>query len=54
MVEREDERTQAFERIDAFAKDKGLDQTPVRGKILEYLFRYARPQYDALVEAGAI
>jgi adenylate cyclase class IV len=54
MVERDEERGPALERINKFATDIGLDQTPVRGKIIEYLYRYSRPHYDTLVEAGVI
>lgn len=54
MIEREEDRGSALERIDEFASQIGLDQTPVRGKIIEYLFRYSRAHYDALVDAGVI
>ncbi|MBI4437761.1 CYTH domain-containing protein [Candidatus Uhrbacteria bacterium] len=54
MLEREDDRDMARDRIEAFAQDIGLDQTPVRGKIIEYLYRTRRPHYDALVEAGVL
>lgn len=54
MLEHEDGRQDALKRIEEFAVRMGLDQTPVRGKIIEYLHRFARPHYDALVEAGVI
>jgi adenylate cyclase class IV len=54
MIEHEQNRGEALERIEGFASRMGLDQTPVRGKIIEYLYRFARPHYDALVEAGVI
>lgn len=54
MVERAEEREAALQRIDAFATDIGLDQTRVRGKIIEYLYRFSRGHYDALVKAGVL
>lgn len=54
MLEREDERGAASERIEKFAEELGLDQTRVRGKVIEYLYRFRRPHYDALKEAGVL
>ena len=54
MLEHEDERQEALKRIENFADRHELDRTPVRGKIIEYLYRFNRPHYDALVEAGVI
>ncbi|MEK7620180.1 MAG: CYTH domain-containing protein [Patescibacteria group bacterium] len=54
MLEHEDERQDALKRIENFADRHELDRTPVRGKIIEYLYRFNRPHYDALVEAGVI
>lgn len=54
MIEHEDQRQGALKRIEEFADRMGLDQTPVLGKIIEYLYRFARPHYDALVEVGVI
>ncbi|MFA4845821.1 MAG: CYTH domain-containing protein [Patescibacteria group bacterium] len=54
MVDRADERQSASERIEKFAEKLGLDQTRIRGKVIEYLYRFRRPHYDALVEAGVL
>lgn len=54
MMEHENQRQDALKRIEEFAARMGLDQTPVHGKIIEYLYRFARPHYDALVDAGVI
>lgn len=54
LLEHEDQRQDALKRIEEFVDRQGLDQTPVRGKIIEYLYRFARPHYDALVEAGLL
>ncbi|MCR4314138.1 MAG: CYTH domain-containing protein [Candidatus Uhrbacteria bacterium] len=54
MLEHEDQRQDALKRIEEFAARMGLDQAPVRGKIIEHLYRFALPHYDALVEAGVI
>ena len=54
MINNADDRGEALARIEALATELGLDQTPVRGKIIEYLFRFRQPHYDALVEAGVI
>lgn len=54
MIEHEDQQQEVLKRIEEFADRHGLDQTPVRGKIIEYLYRFARPHYDALVNAGVI
>ncbi len=54
MIDNEQDRGKALERIETLATELGLDQTPVRGKIIEYLYRFNRSHYDALVEAGVI
>ncbi len=54
MIENEQDRSEALERIEMFADRMGLDQVPVRGKVIEYLYRFDRPHYDALVNAGVI
>lgn len=54
MLDHEDQRQDALNRIEEFADRMKLDQTPVRGKIIEYLYRFSGPHYDALVEAGVI
>lgn len=54
MLDQENQRQEALERIKEFADRIGLDQTPVRGKIIEYLYRFAHEHYQALVTAGVI
>ncbi|MBI4592497.1 CYTH domain-containing protein [Candidatus Uhrbacteria bacterium] len=54
MLDDENKRGDALKRIEDFARRMGLDQTPVRGKIIEYLYRFAPEHYQALVEAGVI
>ncbi len=54
MIDNAQDRGKALERIEALATELGLDQTPVRGKIIEYLYRFSPDHYDALVEAGVI
>ncbi|TAL50779.1 CYTH domain-containing protein [Patescibacteria group bacterium] len=54
MVTDEREREQALERIETFARHMGLNQTPVRGKIIEYLYRFSPEHYQALVDAGVL
>ena len=54
MLDDENKRADALKRIEDFAGRMGLDQTPVRGKIIEYLYRFSPEHYQALVEAGVI
>ncbi|MBI4598960.1 CYTH domain-containing protein [Candidatus Uhrbacteria bacterium] len=54
LLEDENQRQEALKRIEDFAKRMGLDQTPVRGKIIEYLYRFAPEHYQALLDAGVI
>lgn len=54
MLDHEDQRQDALKHIEEFAARMGLDQTPVRGKIIEYLYRFAPEHYQALVDAGVI
>ena len=54
MIESEQDRGEALERIEGFASRMGLDQTPVRGKVIEYLFRFSPKHYQTLVNAGVI
>lgn len=54
MLEHEDGRQDALKRIDAFADRHGLDQTPVRGKIIEYLYRFSQKHYQTLVDANVL
>lgn len=54
MLEHEHQRQDALKRIEDFAARMGLDQTHVRGKIIEYLFRFSPNHYQALQDAGVI
>jgi len=54
MIEENDDRSTARKRITDFAESLGIDTSPVRGKILEYLFRYRPDHYEALSKAGVI
>jgi predicted adenylyl cyclase CyaB len=54
MIENESDRGAALERIDALAEQMNLDTSPVRGKIIEYLYRHNKPHYQALVDAGVV
>lgn len=54
MIEEKADRSAARKQITDFAESLGIDTSPVRGKILEYLFRYRPEHYQALVEAGVI
>jgi len=54
MLETADERESALARIDAFALQLGLDTTPTRGKIIEYLHRFKPEHFEILVSAGVI
>jgi len=54
MVTNEDLVAAAAERIRAFATEVGLDQSPVRGKVVEYLRRHRPEHYHALQDAGVL
>jgi len=54
MLTDENKRADALKRIEDFAGRMGLDQTPVRGKIIEYLYRFSPDHYKALVDAGVL
>ncbi|MBI5794487.1 CYTH domain-containing protein [Candidatus Uhrbacteria bacterium] len=54
MVDRGDDRQVAIERIEKFAEGLGLDQTHVRGKVIEFLHRFRRPHYERLKKAGVL
>ncbi|PJA46151.1 hypothetical protein CO174_00730 [Candidatus Uhrbacteria bacterium CG_4_9_14_3_um_filter_50_9] len=54
LIDDPSKREEASERIDAFAASIGLDTSPVRGKIIEYLNRYSPNHYQALLDAGVI
>lgn len=54
LLEDGDDRMEAMIQIDEFAESIGLDTTPVRGKIIEYLYRFDKHHYQALLDAGVI
>ncbi|NQV90041.1 CYTH domain-containing protein [Candidatus Uhrbacteria bacterium] len=54
LVEHPSQTTKALERIQTFADSVGLDSTPQRGKVIEYLFRFQPEHYQALVNSGVI
>lgn len=54
LVENESQTQEALERITAFADSIGLDSSPQRGKVIEYLHRFKPDHYNALKEGGAI
>lgn len=54
MLEHEDQQQDALQRIEEFANRMRLDQTPVRGKVIEYLYRFVPAHYQALVDAGVL
>lgn len=44
----------AAEKVMSFAKEHGLQITPARGKVIEYLKRAKPHHYQALITAGAV
>jgi adenylate cyclase class IV len=54
LVETKDQMKEAAEKIEQFATDNGLEETYVRGKVLEYLFRKKPQHFDALVKAKVV
>ncbi len=52
MVENASQIPDALERIQQFLNAHGLPLTSVRGKAIEYLYRYRPEHYQALVAAG--
>ena len=50
----EDQVEKANQRIQEFAVQHGLEDRVIRGKVIEYLFRYNLPHYDALKIAGVL
>ena len=50
----EGERDRAQARIAAYARELGFTPAPVRGKLIEYLWRHRKPHFDLLVERGVI
>lgn len=54
MVPTESDVPAAEARIAQFAEVNQLDGTRARGKVIEYLYRYRREHYQALVTAGVV
>ncbi len=54
LIESADQQQEANDRIARFAASIGLDASPVRGKVVEYLHRYKPDHYRALQEAGVL
>lgn len=54
MVEDESEIKQALEKIEKFRKENNLSSKPVRGKLVEYIYRNRPEHYQSLREAGVI
>ncbi|PJE77118.1 hypothetical protein COV05_00720 [Candidatus Uhrbacteria bacterium CG10_big_fil_rev_8_21_14_0_10_48_16] len=54
LVEHASDVQEALDRIQALANHLGLDASPQRGKLIEYLYRFSPNHYKALLEAGAI
>lgn len=50
----ESEINDATEAILNFARKHGLEEKPIRGKVLEYLKRFKPDHYHVLVRAGVI
>ena len=54
MVENEFQIKQALERIEKFKTKNDLSPEPVRGKLVEYIYRHNPQHYQALQAAGVI
>jgi adenylate cyclase class IV len=54
MVSEKSEVGEARERIAAFARERGLKITPVRGKVIEYLKRIRPEHWQVLFKAGVV
>lgn len=54
MVKDESQIVQALEKIEKFRKENNLSSNPVRGKLVEYIYRNRPKHYQALREAGVI
>jgi adenylate cyclase class IV len=54
LIDSIDGQQEANDKIAAFAKSIGLDNTPLRGKPVEYLYRFLPDHYQALLEAGVL
>ncbi|AKM84637.1 TPA: hypothetical protein DHW58_02415 [Patescibacteria group bacterium] len=54
MAEDQSQADDAARSIIEFAKERGVEIKPTRGKIIEYLKRFRLEHYQALVEAGIV
>lgn len=54
MVESEKDARNAEKEIERFSRNMGLELKPVRGKVIEYLFRKNPEHYKVLKEAGVV
>jgi adenylate cyclase class IV len=54
LVENKDQMSEAVERIEKFAKEQGLKNDYVRGKVIEYLFRKKPKHFEVLVTTGVV
>ena len=54
LVDDESQKQKALDDIINFADLLGIDPTPVRGKLVEYLHRFSPDHFKALVDAGVV
>jgi adenylate cyclase class IV len=54
MVEGENQMNEAAEKIEKFAHKNGLQNSYVRGKVLEYLIKKKPEHFKALVDCGVV
>ncbi|MBT5808642.1 CYTH domain-containing protein [Candidatus Uhrbacteria bacterium] len=54
MIDDDAMRSEALAKINTLADEMNLDTTRVHGKIIEYLYRYNKPHYKALEDAGVL
>lgn len=54
LVKNPSDVQEALDRINALADHVGLDASPQRGKLIEYLYQFSPNHYKALLEAGVI
>ncbi len=54
LIDSIDGQQEANDRIAAFAESIGLDSTPLRGKVVEYLYRFLPDHYQALLDADVL
>lgn len=54
LVENKNEMSEAAKKIEKFAFDNGLENSYVRGKVLEFLKRKKPDHFQVLVDAGVV